>query len=848
MLQLKQITKDYIAGDTKVGALKGVDMLFRNNEFVSVLGPSGCGKTTLLNIVGGLDQYTSGDLIINGISTKEYKDRDWDNYRNHSIGFVFQSYNLIPHQSVFSNVELALTISGISKQERKLRVKNALEKVGLADQINKRPNQLSGGQMQRVAIARALVNNPDVILADEPTGALDTETSVQIMELLKEVAAEKLVIMVTHNPELAAKYSTRIIRLLDGVLTDDTNPYTEDVQAEYLAKLRAKKEAAATEKSRIAEVNKGKKIKKEKVKKPTMSFITAFSLSIKNLLTKKARTFLTAFAGSIGIIGIALIMSLSNGFQLYIDRIEKETLSSYPIEITSTTVSIGEVMQSMMSHSADKAYPEDELVYSNDVMLKMIQALSKGSYQNDLKSFKAWLEANPDKTGELLDAIQYTYKTNFNIYKSDYTGEKNTKLYPFELPSSLLSMMEDTDEMSYYFNAMMSELVIWQEMIDNREVISQQYDVITGNWPKDYVEAEDNNTFEVVLVVDKYNQISDYLLCAIGLKDITSVLANIGTENPVSSSYIFDDLLQKEYKVVLGSEIYGKNTSGVWEDKSNSLTYMKGVLDNAVTLRISGIVRAKAGGQASLLTGAIAYTSDLTKYIVNKTNESAIVNQQKEQPTLNVFTGAEFAEDTDYADNMATLGVADLSDPNSIFLYASGFKEKEMLADLIKEYNAQAEEGKAIKYTDIMGILMNSVSTIINTVSYVLIAFVSISLVVSSLMIGIITYISVLERTKEIGVLRSIGASKRDVSRVFNAETVSIGFLAGLLGIVVTMLLNIPINLIIRALVDIGGLAKLPLGGGIGLVVISVLLTLIAGFIPAKMAAKKDPVVALRTE
>ena len=866
MLQLIDIVKNYLSGDTEVHALKGVSMAFRESEFVSILGHSGCGKTTLLNIIGGLDHYSSGDLVINGVSTKEYKDRDWDNYRNHSIGFVFQSYNLIPHQTVLGNVELALTLSGVKRAERKLLAEKALEKVGLADQLGKRPNQLSGGQMQRVAIARALVNNPDIILADEPTGALDTETSVQIMELLKEVAKDKLVIMVTHNPELAERYSSRIIRLKDGEMVSDTFPFdpsaekasveetastafAEEEKVEETPEKEESSEKSEAEVAAEAPELKGKRAARVKTKKPSMSFVTAFSLSLRNLFTKKGRTFLTAFAGSIGIIGIALILSLSNGFQNYINRLERDTLSGYPVVITETSYSTDAFAEIMNRESSTKnAYPTEKSVYSHDVLAKLLQGLTGAMNVNDLKSFKAWIEQNRDRFDPITNAIKYIYSTNFCIYKSNYSDYKNDQLYPYEMPAEMQGAFggENSALMNEYMKAMMNEISIWEELVDNKELLAEQYDVLEGNFPKTH-EEKDGNVFEVVLTVDKYNRISDYLLCAIGLKDIKSVFSNAMKEQLTSSVYDFEDLIGTTYKVVLGADKY-KNQDGNWVNKENDTYYMRNVLDRAITLRIAGIVRPKEGVTSAIIGGVIAYNKDLTEYVIQKTAQTPIVLAQKQTPEVNVFTGAPFAEGESLDQNLLTLGAVDLDTPSSIYIYAKGFHEKETLSALIKEYNETAGADKQIKYNDMVASLMGSVSTIINTVSYVLIAFVSISLVVSSIMIGIITYISVLERTKEIGVLRSIGASKRDISRLFNAETLSIGFMSGMFGILVTVLLNIPINIIIKSLTGLSGIAALPIIGAVVLVVISMFLSFVAGFIPSKIAAKKDPVVALRTE
>ncbi len=871
MLQLIDIVKNYTSGDTVVHALKGVSMAFRESEFVSILGHSGCGKTTLLNIIGGLDHYTSGDLVINGVSTKEYKDRDWDNYRNHSIGFVFQSYNLIPHQTVLGNVELALTLSGVKRAERKELAQKALEKVGLGDQLNKRPNQLSGGQMQRVAIARALVNNPDIILADEPTGALDTETSVQIMELLKEVANDKLVVMVTHNPELAELYSSRIIRLKDGEVISDSLPFDPSEQGSLPEETGAAPSVETTEDSAKEEAAEAGQVPEsitaeEKIetsesdqkadrkrargeKKPSMTFVTAFSLSLRNLFTKKGRTFLTSFAGSIGIIGIALILSLSNGFQNYINRLERDTLSSYPIMITETSYSTDAFAEIMSREDTKRTpYPEEKTVYSNDVLAKLLQGLTGAVNVNDLKSFKAWIETNRSRFDLVTNAIKYVYNTNFCIYKSNYTDYKNDQLYPYEIPLEMQGAFggDNSSLMSEYMKAMMNEISIWEELVDNSELLAEQYDVLEGSFPKAHEES-DGEVFEVVLTVDKYNRISDYLLCAIGLKDIKQVLSNAMKEQVTSSVYDFEDLIGTTYKVVLGAEKYKKD-GGSWVNKESDTSYMRNVLDHAITLKIAGIVRPKETVTSSIISGVIAYNKDLTEYVIEKTSKAQIVLDQKQNPETNVFTGEAFAEGESAESNLLTLGAVDLDTPSAIYIYAKGFDQKEKVAAMIKEYNGSVDQDKQIKYNDIVASLMGSVSSIIKTVSYVLIAFVSISLIVSSIMIGIITYISVLERTKEIGVLRSIGASKHDITRLFNAETLSIGFMSGTFGILVTILLNIPINIIISVFTGLKGIAALPLFGALILIAISMFLSFVAGFIPSKIAAKKDPVVALRTE
>lgn len=833
MLELTNITKDYVSGDTTVKALKGVSIKFRKNEFVSILGQSGCGKTTLLNIIGGLDRYTDGDLSIDDISTKKYKDKDWDTYRNNRIGFVFQSYNLIPHQTVLSNVELALTLSGVSKSERRKRAMEVLEKVGLGDQIHKKPNQMSGGQMQRVAIARALVNNPDILLADEPTGALDSATSIQIMNILKDISKDKLIIMVTHNPELADKYSSRIIRLLDGKVVDDTNPYNGKECDDDKA---TDKQASKNNKSEET----GKKAKKQKT---SMSFITALSLSLNNLMTKKARTILTAFAGSIGIIGIALILSLSHGMRSYIHRVEQDTLSGYPLTIQKTAVDYS----SFLGMGEEKKIEDKQpgRIYSNSMMSDMINKMLTSVTVNDLKSFMSYIESDESGIKDLTNDIQYSYDVDLNIYKAD-TSKGIFKVNPSTVFESLgMDQMTQGGSMS-----MMGNTDAWSEMIDNEELIKSQYDILEGRLPQEYN--------EVVLVVDKDDMISEYSLYALGLIDISQLqkvfaqmqMGNVPEENlnDEQVSFTYDELLNQTFKLVVNTDVYVKDGNG-YRDMSSDEEFMKQLLANSVDIKIVGILKPNGDASNASITTNVAYTNKLTQYLINTVNDSDIVKEQLANPTVDVFTGEPFAENS-YEANLTKLGVANLEDPASINIYPKDFKSKEKIVDIIDEYNAKlkAEGKEEIEYTDYVGLMMSSVSTIINAISYVLIAFVAISLVVSSIMIGIITYISVLERTKEIGILRSIGASKKDVSRVFNAETVIVGFVAGMIGIIITLLLNIPINIIIKNITDISGMSKLPVSGGVALVVISIILTFIAGLIPARVASKKDPVIALRTE
>ena len=985
MLKLDQITKEYVAGDERVLALKGVSLQFRESEFVSILGPSGCGKTTLLNIIGGLDQYTGGDLVINGRSTRQFHDRDWDAYRNHSIGFVFQSYNLIPHQSVLANVELALTLSGVGRGERRRRAIAALEKVGLGSQLHKRPNQMSGGQMQRVAIARALVNEPSILLADEPTGALDTETSVQIMELLKEIARDRLVIMVTHNPELADRYSTRIIRLLDGRVIDDSDPYSAPAAPQPAARPKG-----------------GRR------EKTSMSVFTALSLSLNNLLTKKTRTLLTAFAGSIGIIGIALILALSNGIQTYIDRVQEDTLSSYPVSIEAQTVDMSSVLSSLMgAHEGDADEErQGDRIYSSTVMYDMLDAMSTTSTQtNNLKAFKAFLDTDEELRSHL-SAVQYTYDLNLKIYTEDPDGKI--------IRSDLMALMETVYGDMMNGNAYASQyasfanMQLWEQMLPGEDgelvssLLKEQYDVLYGHWP--------TNENEVVLFVNENNELSDMVLYALGLKsgeELSEVVQASLRQEPIgeveAQSFTYEELCGKTFQLLLPSECYQKDVqNGAYRDLTETDTGLRYLYDSdevGRTLRIVGILRPNADATASMMGGAIGYTTALTQSVMQQTAKAEIVRAQLADPTTDVLTGLPFASDADaaptdaekaqtfrerlpqlsvqekaemytavqsipsqeyvtaaveqamngltradiegqlkeayaaemevdpatldsyiaqmsddelfdyvrqlleenvrsqYADgvtaqlsalsadqlaaafdaaeftdaqwawmydnymppttssstfeeNCKLLGWADESSPASIQLYAATFADKDAIADCIARYNeGVTQEADEISYTDYVALLMSSITTIINAISYVLIAFVAISLVVSSIMIGIITYISVLERTKEIGILRAIGASRQDVSRVFNAETLIVGLTSGLLGIGLTLLITLPVNALIRHLTGISSLgAALPVGAAAVLVAISMLLTVIAGLIPSRLAAKKDPVVALRSE
>ena len=872
MLSLHNITKDYDLGDAKVAALRGISVNFRKNEFVSILGPSGCGKTTLLNIIGGLDTYSSGDLRIKGVSTKEYRNRDWDAYRNHSVGFVFQSYNLIPHQSVLANVELALTLSGVSRKERRERARQVLEKVGLGDQLHKRPNQLSGGQMQRVAIARALINDPTILLADEPTGALDSDTSVQVMELLKEVAKDRLVIMVTHNPELAKEYSTRIIQLLDGRITHDSMPCTDEEAQSH-----------------------GEK----KQKKISMSFFTALSLSLNNLLTKKARTILISFAGSIGIIGIALILSLSNGVQLLIDRMERETLSSYPLVLEKTSVDLSSMMN-MESALRDEVDRQTDRIYSVNVMTGMMDSMLTGSKTNHLSDFKEYLESGESGINELVSDIAYSYDTPLNLYHIRQDGSY-VQTNPNQLMTDLGLMPEGSS--SSMMSANMSPNV-WNRLSSNKELLSTQYDVIAGRMPESYD--------EVVLLVSQDNEITDFSLYSLGLIDSAILKENLakaarGEEATIDTqlrSYSYEEILDITFKLLVNTDVFAKENNQ-WVDKSADGAYMMSVLTGSEDIRVVGILRPAEDATAGAVSGMIGYTEELMSHLIQKVRDSSIAREQMASPDVDVFTGLPFvtsdqekvytmeelqaycatlpeaqqqeiagyvqqmmasgldetaaatrimhsivsgAEGASYEGNLQKLGVSDPDEPSAISLYPIDFEAKDEISDLITEYNRLQSEEKQLTYTDYIGLMISSITTIINAVSYILIAFVSVSLVVSSIMIGIITYISVLERIREIGILRAIGASKRDISRVFNAETLSIGFTSGVLGIGTTLLLLIPINKIIEALTELSGVAVLPPQGGIILVIISMFMTFLAGLIPARIAANKDPVIALRTE
>ena len=855
MLQCKNIIKDYVSGDEIVHALKGVSLSFREHEFVSILGQSGCGKTTFLNIIGGLDHYTSGDLIINGKSTKDYSDKDWDTYRNHQVGFVFQSYNLIMHQSVLSNVELALTLTGVNKEERRKRAIEALNKVGLSDQIHKKPTQMSGGQMQRVAIARAIVNNPDIILADEPTGALDSATSVQIMEILKEISKDKLVIMVTHNPQLADEYSSRIIRLKDGSLVSDSNPFNEQ------------------------EMN----VDMSVLKRPGMSFKMACSLSLNNLMTKKARTFLTSFAGSIGIIGIALIMSLSHGMQSYIDQMENDTMASYPIEIQVNSSDMSTLMTTMMGMKKESKEHNDSKIYSRPYVEDVLESLSS-SKKNNLSAFKSYIESSKGKEfRKTAKAIEYDYNLNLQVYN------ENTDSGLVQVsPNGLLDKLGMSDMMSIQSQFMDSSAMtndqVWLSLPESKKLRDDEYQLVEGKWPTNYN--------EVVLEVDENNEITDYALYSLGLLDQDELVKNYqkilnGEIDKISKtklkSYSVDDILNLKFRLVLNSDLYQK-VNGLWINQSENESYMKDVVSKSPEIKVVGIIKPSDSTVSQPTMGGVYYTKAMEEYVTSKTENAQIVIEQKTNPNINIFTQAEFASgqkmsmsnltneqmmqlssmsqeelmnymntyneniNATYDSNLTKLGVVDYSNPTKISLYASSFDGKEKLGDLITSYNKKQTKSNVITYNDFIGTMLSSVTSVVNIISYVLIAFVSVSLIVSSIMIGIITYISVLERTKEIGILRSIGASKKDITRVFNAETFIIGLISGVLGILITLVLNIPICMVVENMTGVSHIAKLPVNGAVFLIFIDLVLTILAGLIPSKIASKKDPVEALRSE
>lgn len=841
MLQLQHISKVYHTANQEFHALKDISIRFRENEFVSILGQSGSGKTTLLNIIGGLDQYTSGDLLIQGKSTKQFKDRDWDSYRNHTIGFVFQSYNLIGHQTALSNVEIAMTLSGVSKAERKKRAIEALERVGLKDHLYKKPSQMSGGQMQRIAIARALVNNPKVVLADEPTGALDSETSVQIMELLKDIAKERLVIMVTHNPELAKTYSTRIVQVLDGNILSDSNPYEP------------------TEEKTQGDIQ---------FTKTKMNFLTALALSFNNLLTKKGRTFLIAFAGSIGIIGIALILALSNGVSDYVKKVQEDTLVSLPLTISEQNQSN---LLATSPDLSDKPYKDNNELGVNTVLTKL---LKKQIGKNDLASFKKYLEENASQVEALTKDVRYQYNLQPYIYESDTSnGPKSI------LPSTLADEVETSNQtMKGYLH----NIDYWSELSSDTNMLESQYDVLEGRLPTD--------KSEIVLIADENNEISDLLLYSLRFKDPSELNDAKKLDELGSQTYQYSDFIGKTFKAVVNTNRFVKENNQ-WINKIDDKSYMKTQIENGLELKIVGVLRQKEGTRSSVNSpsGGVAYTSALIDYTSEQIQNSNIVKEQEANPTINVFTGKEFAKDpkpfnsadlteeekiqlakmtpeqqaqyvqqyndnlaATYEENLAKLGVIDKSKPAAIEFYTSSFQQKQELKDFINAYNTAkkdaGDDDKVLAYSDDIQTIMSSITTMVGVITTVLVGFVAISLIVSSIMIAIITYISVLERTKEIGILRAMGASKKDIRRIFTAETAIEGFISGVLGIAITLLATFPINAIVAQTTKVDGVAQLPWDAALILILISIVLTVLAGLIPSRIAAKKDPVESLRSE
>ena len=841
MLQLQHISKVYHTANQEFHALKDISIRFRENEFVSILGQSGSGKTTLLNIIGGLDQYTSGDLLIQGKSTKQFKDRDWDSYRNHTIGFVFQSYNLIGHQTALSNVEIAMTLSGVSKAERKKRAIEALERVGLKDHLYKKPNQMSGGQMQRIAIARALVNNPKVVLADEPTGALDSETSVQIMELLKDIAKERLVIMVTHNPKLAQTYSTRIVQVLDGNILSDSNPYEP------------------TEETKQGDIH---------FTKTKMSFMTALALSFNNLLTKKGRTFLTAFAGSIGIIGIALILALSNGVSDYVKKVQEDTLVSLPLTISEQNQSN---LLATSPDLSDKPYKDNNELGVNTVLTNL---LKKQIGKNDIASFKAYLDEHASEVAKLTKDIRYQYNLQPYIYASDTSnGIKSI------LPSNIASEVDTTNQT---IKGYLQNIDYWSQLSSDEAMLEAQYDVLEGRLPKD--------KSEIVLIVDEDNQISDLLLYSLRIKDPSELNDVKKLDELKSQTYQYSDFIGKTFKAVVNTNRFVKENNQ-WMNKIDDEAYMKTQIENGLELKIVGVLRQKEGTSSGVNSpsGGVAYTSALIDYTSEQIQNSDIVKEQEANPTINVFTGKEFAKDpkpfnsadlteeekiqlvkltpeqqaqyiqqynensaATYEENLAKLGVIDKSKPAAIEFYTSSFQQKQELKDFINAYNTAkkdaGEDDKVLAYSDDIQTIMSSITTMVGVITTVLVGFVAISLIVSSIMIAIITYISVLERTKEIGILRAMGASKKDIRRIFTAETAIEGFISGVLGIAITLLATIPINAVVAKMTNVENVAQLPWEAALILIGISIVLTMLAGLIPSRIAAKKDPVESLRSE
>ncbi|MDD5865969.1 MAG: ATP-binding cassette domain-containing protein [bacterium] len=797
MLKLENITKVYTTKKISQTALKGVSLTFRESEFVSILGPSGSGKTTLLNIIGGLDKYTNGDLIINSISTKKYSDKDWDTYRNHKIGFIFQNYNLIPHQTILANVEIALTLSGISKKERRKRSIKALNDVGLKEHIKKKPNMLSGGQMQRVAIARALVNNPDIVLADEPTGALDTKTSIQIMDLLKNISKDKLVIMVTHNSELAEKYSNRIINIKDGEITRDSNPFNNNEEKEKIVKRKRNK---------------------------TMNFITALSLSLNNLLTKKSRTFLTSFASSIGIIGIALILSLSKGATKYIDRTERETLASYPISIEKDTIDYNSFIKNTQNNNNKDIYKcnKKSICTFDDLSNNPYLQMTNKKVSNNLKEFKFAIENNYENIFDYVIDIKYNYNVKLELYdKENYQKISNS--------------MFTNEEMKEYLNTSDNT---FKELISDEKLLKSQYELLIGKYPEKYN--------ELVLVVNKDGKVPMSLMYTLNYEDKSNLNEVLKSDEIKSINYNYNSLLNKTYKLVLPTDYYQK-MNNIWVNKIDDNSYLKNIINNGQDIKIVGILKVSSDA-VNADSGFVGYTKDLAMHIINEINNSKIAQEQINNKNKNVFTSLPFDDNISYETNAMVIGINDISNPSSISIYPKNFDSKEKIVEIIQKYNKNISDEDKITYTDYVKILMSGITNIIDVITYILIAFVAISLIVSSIMIAIITYISVLERTKEIGILRAIGASKKDISRVFNAETIIEGFISGVFGIIITILLNKVVDTIVYNISSVSNITHLAISHAIILIIISVFLTFIAGLIPAKIASKKDPVVALRSE
>ncbi len=812
MLELKNISKSYIIGEKKQQVLNGININFRKNEFTSILGASGSGKTTLLNIIGGLDKYDRGDLLIEGISTKKYSDRDWDSYRNYRVGFIFQSYNLISHQTILSNVEMALTLSGIQKKERRKRAIDALESVGLKEHIHKRPNQLSGGQMQRVAIARALVNNPEIILADEPTGALDSSTSVQIIKLLKNISKDKLVIMVTHNPELAKAYSNRIIELKDGVIIKDSNPLEKVI------------------------IEKQKKV----IKKTSMSFLTSLGLSANNLFTKKGRTILTALAGSIGIIGIALILSLSNGVKDYVANMERDSLSNFPIVIEKNSYDFTKLLS--IEENEKQECETNKLCSKDDITSEVNLFTKEFIKKNDLKSFKEYLD-NSSEIEKYISEINYSYNLDLQIYSTN--NSSLTRINPSNFNILNTNMSEEQEKSNISTNT--ESLSLFKELLNNEEVLNSKYEILAGSFPKKYN--------ELVLVIDKNNIINDSILYGLDIKDrkeLTSILNKINNGEKVeinSHNYSYEDILNLSYKLVLNTDYY-KLEDNYYKDYSNDKEYLKNIVNNGLDMKVVGVIRVK---EEETESGFIGYNHSLTEYVINNISKTDIYKKQINNQEVNVLTNEKFDNITNtYEENCRILGIADIDNPSSINIYPKDFESKEKIVDLIEKYNKDQinnnNKEKVISYTDLIKTVISGVTSIITMISFVLIGFVAISLIVSSIMIAIITYISVLERTKEIGILRAIGASKKDITRVFRAETVIEGLIAGLLGIGIASLLSVPVNLIVSSLTGIKNISNMPVSSAIFLILLSIGLNVIAGRIPSKMASKKNPVEALRSE